>query len=291
MELWMSPLVSKLVETKNGFLNRSVHHASTPFTCIDLLGYISFPWYNGSGISPLRRQLVKEEGILSSLSVGKDKTTGKEMISSKEVRAAGRYEVRSINRSIHPRQGILVASNNTASGDSFGTGAYFSCFLPQGWQQVNKNALLCKSIDELFEKGRDEVQQSVLGGLMQQTKSCNIPPGFTLKTLVDILISQASTINSVKPPLGQANRLLLNSFIAESKIQSAISASSPSSCLSSASLVGGSTVTMGLQMGPSQWWSKIQSAISASSPSSCLSSASLVGGSTVTMGLQMGPSQ
>uniref|UniRef100_A0A5B7ARK2 Armadillo-like repeats domain-containing protein n=1 Tax=Davidia involucrata TaxID=16924 RepID=A0A5B7ARK2_DAVIN len=34
---------------------------------------------------------------------------------------------------------------------------------------VNKNAMLCKSIDELFEKGRDGVQQSALKGLMQKT--------------------------------------------------------------------------------------------------------------------------
>ncbi|XP_058209628.1 uncharacterized protein LOC131322344 [Rhododendron vialii] len=34
---------------------------------------------------------------------------------------------------------------------------------------VNKNAMLCKSIDELLEKGRDGVQQSTLEGLMQKT--------------------------------------------------------------------------------------------------------------------------
>ncbi|XP_057957526.1 uncharacterized protein LOC131150678 [Malania oleifera] len=34
---------------------------------------------------------------------------------------------------------------------------------------VNKNALLCKSIDELFEKGGDEVQHSALKQLMQKT--------------------------------------------------------------------------------------------------------------------------
>ncbi|XP_057478728.1 uncharacterized protein LOC130766062 [Actinidia eriantha] len=34
---------------------------------------------------------------------------------------------------------------------------------------VNKNAMLCKSIDELLEKGRDGVQQSALKGLMQKT--------------------------------------------------------------------------------------------------------------------------
>ncbi|KAG5553267.1 hypothetical protein RHGRI_011207 [Rhododendron griersonianum] len=34
---------------------------------------------------------------------------------------------------------------------------------------VNKNAMLCKSIDELLEKGRDKVQQSTLEGLMQKT--------------------------------------------------------------------------------------------------------------------------
>nr|DAD35905.1 TPA_asm: hypothetical protein HUJ06_006545 [Nelumbo nucifera] len=34
---------------------------------------------------------------------------------------------------------------------------------------VNKNAMLCKSIDELFQKGRDEVQHSSLKGLMQKT--------------------------------------------------------------------------------------------------------------------------
>lgn len=34
---------------------------------------------------------------------------------------------------------------------------------------VNKNALLCKSIDELFQKGRDAVQHSALKGLVQQT--------------------------------------------------------------------------------------------------------------------------
>lgn len=36
-------------------------------------------------------------------------------------------------------------------------------------QLVNKNAMLCKSIDELFEKGRDEVAQSALKELMQKT--------------------------------------------------------------------------------------------------------------------------
>ncbi|KAA8528887.1 hypothetical protein F0562_033625 [Nyssa sinensis] len=34
---------------------------------------------------------------------------------------------------------------------------------------VNNNAMLCKSIDELFEKGRDGVQQTALEGLMQKT--------------------------------------------------------------------------------------------------------------------------
>ncbi|XP_021886943.1 uncharacterized protein LOC110806409 [Carica papaya] len=34
---------------------------------------------------------------------------------------------------------------------------------------VNKNALLCKSIDELFQKGRDAVQHSALKGLAQKT--------------------------------------------------------------------------------------------------------------------------
>ncbi|CAA0827463.1 Unknown protein [Striga hermonthica] len=34
---------------------------------------------------------------------------------------------------------------------------------------VNKNAILCKSIDELFEKGMDEVDQSTLKGLVQKT--------------------------------------------------------------------------------------------------------------------------
>ncbi|XP_077221176.1 ribosomal RNA small subunit methyltransferase J [Tasmannia lanceolata] len=34
---------------------------------------------------------------------------------------------------------------------------------------VNKNAMLCKSIDELFQTGRDAVQLSTLKGLMQKT--------------------------------------------------------------------------------------------------------------------------
>ncbi|XP_058090221.1 uncharacterized protein LOC131236794 [Magnolia sinica] len=34
---------------------------------------------------------------------------------------------------------------------------------------VNKNAMLCKSIDELFQTGRDAVQHSSLKGLMQKT--------------------------------------------------------------------------------------------------------------------------
>lgn len=34
--------------------------------------------------------------------------------------------------------------------------------------QVNRNAMLCISIDELFEKGRDEVEQSALKELMQK---------------------------------------------------------------------------------------------------------------------------
>ncbi|KAL3824264.1 hypothetical protein ACJIZ3_020293 [Penstemon smallii] len=36
-------------------------------------------------------------------------------------------------------------------------------------QLVNKNAMLCKSIDELFEKGINEVDPSAFKGLMQQT--------------------------------------------------------------------------------------------------------------------------
>lgn len=34
---------------------------------------------------------------------------------------------------------------------------------------VNTNAFLCKSIDEMFEKGRDELDQLALNGLMQKT--------------------------------------------------------------------------------------------------------------------------
>ncbi|XP_022882213.1 uncharacterized protein LOC111399175 isoform X2 [Olea europaea var. sylvestris] len=34
---------------------------------------------------------------------------------------------------------------------------------------VNTNAFLCKTIDEMFEKGRDELDQSALNGLMQKT--------------------------------------------------------------------------------------------------------------------------
>lgn len=34
--------------------------------------------------------------------------------------------------------------------------------------QVNKNAMLCISLDELFEKGRNEVDQLALKGLMQK---------------------------------------------------------------------------------------------------------------------------
>ncbi|KAL2545732.1 hypothetical protein Fot_14965 [Forsythia ovata] len=34
---------------------------------------------------------------------------------------------------------------------------------------VNTNAFLCKSLDEMFEKGRDELDQSALNGLMQKT--------------------------------------------------------------------------------------------------------------------------
>lgn len=36
--------------------------------------------------------------------------------------------------------------------------------------QVNTNAFLCKTIDEMFEKGRDELDQSALNGLMQKVR-------------------------------------------------------------------------------------------------------------------------
>ncbi|CAI9097108.1 OLC1v1033430C1 [Oldenlandia corymbosa var. corymbosa] len=42
---------------------------------------------------------------------------------------------------------------------------------------VNKNATLCKSIDELFEKGTDQVTLSTVNGLMQKT-------GFTMEEIL-----------------------------------------------------------------------------------------------------------
>ncbi|KAH6815364.1 ribosomal RNA small subunit methyltransferase J, partial [Perilla frutescens var. frutescens] len=42
---------------------------------------------------------------------------------------------------------------------------------------VNKNAMLCTSLDELFEKGMSEVDQSALRGLMQKT-------GFDMKEIL-----------------------------------------------------------------------------------------------------------
>ncbi|KAL0296512.1 UNVERIFIED_CONTAM: hypothetical protein Sradi_6703300 [Sesamum radiatum] len=45
----------------------------------------------------------------------------------------------------------------------------FSSPREQRRKLVNKNAMLCKSIDELFEKGANEVDQSALKGLEQKT--------------------------------------------------------------------------------------------------------------------------
>lgn len=36
--------------------------------------------------------------------------------------------------------------------------------------QVNKNAMLCKSIDELFENGSEAIQHSALKELMQKVR-------------------------------------------------------------------------------------------------------------------------
>lgn len=39
-----------------------------------------------------------------------------------------------------------------------------------GSVQINKNAMLCKSIDELFQKGRDEVNPDALNILAQKVR-------------------------------------------------------------------------------------------------------------------------
>ncbi|GFP93986.1 hypothetical protein PHJA_001543000 [Phtheirospermum japonicum] len=59
---------------------------------------------------------------------------------------------------------------------------------------VNKNAMLCKSIDELFEKGMNEVDQSVLQGLMQKT-------GFDMEEILRKYIRYALNEKPFNPDL------------------------------------------------------------------------------------------
>ncbi|GLT29191.1 hypothetical protein SLA2020_040720 [Shorea laevis] len=61
-------------------------------------------------------------------------------------------------------------------------------------KMVNKNALLCKSIDELFQKGRDEVDQSVLNGLVQKT-------GFSVEEILRKYIRYALNEKPFNPDL------------------------------------------------------------------------------------------
>lgn len=66
---------------------------------------------------------------------------------------------------------------------------------------VNKNAVLCKSIDELSEKGRDGVQLSALMGLMKQT-------GFSMEEIFRKYIRYALNEKPFNPDL-IANLILL----------------------------------------------------------------------------------
>ncbi|XP_059656185.1 uncharacterized protein LOC132303114 isoform X2 [Cornus florida] len=59
---------------------------------------------------------------------------------------------------------------------------------------VNKNVVLCKSIDALFEEGRDAVQQSALKGLMQKT-------GFNMEEILRKYIRYALNEKPFNPDL------------------------------------------------------------------------------------------
>ncbi|GER42982.1 cyclic pyranopterin monophosphate synthase [Striga asiatica] len=59
---------------------------------------------------------------------------------------------------------------------------------------VNKNAMLCKSVDELFEKGMDEVDQSTLKGLVQKT-------GFDMEEILRKYIRYALNEKPFNPDL------------------------------------------------------------------------------------------
>lgn len=61
-------------------------------------------------------------------------------------------------------------------------------------KQVNKNAVLCKSIDELFAKGRDGVEESALKGLMQKT-------GFSMEEVLRKYIRYALNEKPFNPEL------------------------------------------------------------------------------------------
>ncbi|EEF49654.1 conserved hypothetical protein [Ricinus communis] len=47
--------------------------------------------------------------------------------------------------------------------------------------QVNKKAMLCKSIDELFHKGGDALHHSALKELQKKRKSKNVPSAIAIK--------------------------------------------------------------------------------------------------------------
>lgn len=46
----------------------------------------------------------------------------------------------------------------------------FVSFVMFGFVQVNKNAMLCKSVNELFQKGRDEVTPDALKSLSEKVR-------------------------------------------------------------------------------------------------------------------------
>lgn len=60
--------------------------------------------------------------------------------------------------------------------------------------QVNKNATLCKSLDELFQKGANEVNQSALKELMQKVShtrhACHESMTLTVDDLFSSIIVQ-----------------------------------------------------------------------------------------------------
>ncbi|KAF8398645.1 hypothetical protein HHK36_014500 [Tetracentron sinense] len=65
---------------------------------------------------------------------------------------------------------------------------------------VNKNAIVCKLIDELFQKGRDEVQQSTLKGLIQKVRFY-IQTGFDMEEILRKYIRYAMNEKPFNPDM------------------------------------------------------------------------------------------